>query len=405
MTSELPSIAVIVHDIAEGGSVGSVAWNHVKLLANHYHVYVISRSVRETDNPRIHPIPIRPRTWNALRRFCHVPNELSLLRTARNALDELTKNVELKAVWCHSHGTVTLTTSQLARREGFSVVMTTHGDIFERPAGSYDFFLTQFYKAVTGRAYATADRIHALSPYMGALAVANGAKKTSVRIVPNGVYPQEIGLEQVLFRDQSFYTRNEELKVLFVGNLLPIKGVRHLLRAIALARVKSKVDISLQCVGDGAERHTLQELTRNLDLEKCVTFVGKVPKNKLNRHYEPADVFCIPSDSDPLPTVVLEAFTAGLPVIGSATGGISYMVGEDRGFLFEPGNPEELAAILFKLAEDKTALIGPSQRCSKAAMDEFSWDVVGSQLHSMLSECITEKERLATSSGTCSGGS
>jgi len=391
MSTEGFSIAVITHDAEEGGSVGSVAWNHIKLLANQYHVYVISRGIPETENPRIHPILICPKTWNGLRRFCHVPNELSFQRSARKALNQLSKEINLKAVWCHSHGTVTLSASPTARQKGLAVIMTTHGDIFERPVGTYDYLMTLFYKFVTKRAYAVADRVHALSPYMGDLAVKHGAKKEKIRIIPNGVYPREIGLEHVLFREQSMFTRNEGLKVLFVGNLLPIKGLRHLIRALKIAQLKGSNDIYLQCVGDGLERQALQNLTSELGLVKQVTFVGKVVKNKLHRFYASADVFCVPSDSDPLPTVVLEAFSAGLPVVGTATGGISYMVSDERGFLFEPGNSDELAEILVRAAGNKAALFELSRECSAAAKDEFSWDNVGNQLRVMLSECIAEK--------------
>jgi len=387
------SIAVITHDAEKGGSVGSVAWNHINLLAERFHVYVISQGVPETENRRIHPVLVKSKKWNGLGRLCHVPNELSFLNAAKQKLVQLCDRVYLKAVWCHSHGLVTLVASPIARKRGFLVIMTTHGDIFERPAGTYDLFLTQYYKLVTKKAYSNADRVHVLSPYMSDLADRNGARKGRIRIIPNGVYPKEIGLEKVLCRQQSMFTSRKDLRVLFVGNLLPIKGLRYLIRALVVAQARSSTNIYLQCVGSGPEMPSLVSLSRDLGLEKQISFTGNVAKKSLSDFYKSADVLCVPSDSDSLPTVVLEAFSAGLPVVGAATGGISYMVSKERGFLFKPGNVDELSKALANLAANKSQLIKLSRECSAVAKDEFCWDTIGNRLVAMLSECIVEQNR------------
>jgi D-inositol-3-phosphate glycosyltransferase len=130
-----------------------------------------------------------------------------------------------------------------------------------------------------------------------------------------------------------------------------------------------------------------------MGLEGKVKFVGRVPRTELGRHYLEADVLCVPSDSDPLPTVVLEAFCAGLPVIGAATGGIPAMVTSDRGFLFEPGNSVELAKILGSLVTNKATLEEMSRRCSIAALEEFSWTAITPELFSLIKLAVQRSRR------------
>lgn len=378
------SIVIIVHYCKDGSSVGSVAWHHVIELSRYFEVYVITCYFPNSDNHHIHPILLSPTTWNFLKRFCHVPNELSFQAAARGALKDLCEKTTISAVWCHSHGTVVLSALPLSKRYGFKILMTTHGDIFERPKGTYNYLLTFYYKWVTPIAYRSSHHVQALSPYMADWAIKNGTKKNSLSVIPNGIAPEDIGASKITHRKAETFLPNDVLRILFVGGLHPIKGVDYLIRAMAVLK-SMKRRSTLICIGDGPERDNLQTLSKKLNLENDIEFLGNVPRNHLHAFYQKADVLSVPSISDTLPTVVLEAFVIGLPVVGANTGGIPYMLKNgQRGFLFEPVNLNSLVDVLVCAGKNRDNLSALSKECSFAAAHEFSWPSIGRLLRGII---------------------
>lgn len=385
MPSDLNSkkcIAVITHDCGAGGSVGNVAWNQIEQLQTTHTVHVISMQIPPSSSKNIVTHIIQPRQWGGLRRFAHVPNELSFQRAAHKALSVLSERATLNAVWCHSHGSVVFAAAAVSGQKECQILLTAHGDIYDRAVGTYDRFLTAYFKFCTKRAYAKSSQIQALSPYMQEVIQANTDEPAKVIVIPNGVDPSEIGLDANVERRPEFFSSNAELSLLFIGNMRPIKGVRFLLHAIALLAPDKK--ITLTCIGDGPELIELKALTAHLSIADKVSFLGAVPRANLAEHYLSADLLCVPSESDALPTVVLEGFCAGLPAIGSRTGGIIAMLGDGRGFLFETGNAKQLAEILTLILADKSMLATMSLACTAAADTQYSWSVIGQRLRALL---------------------
>ena len=142
--------------------------------------------------------------------------------------------------------------------------LVTHGDIFDRPRGTYDPRLTWFYKRVTPTAYSKANLIVALSPYMHALAQKRGAAKNSIRVIPNGIDPSELGLS-VSFTPSPPLGIGSPLRVLFVGRLSIEKGVDTLLQACDRL-VQRNIPFQLRLVGDGPLRSQLQAMVNSLGL-------------------------------------------------------------------------------------------------------------------------------------------
>ena len=89
------ALVIVAPDMRNGGSVGAVAWRHAVELSRTFQVYVITRAVPSGAHPGIQPIVVQPATWNGLRRFCHVPNELSFLWVVRRALNAAMKSAAL----------------------------------------------------------------------------------------------------------------------------------------------------------------------------------------------------------------------------------------------------------------------------------------------------------------------
>jgi colanic acid/amylovoran biosynthesis glycosyltransferase len=137
--------------------------------------------------------------------------------------------------------------------------------------------------------------------------------------------------------------------ILAVGRLDYKKGFHVLLSACALLRDQG---IPFHCVivGDGDQRTNLQALRAKLHLEEQVEMAGSLGFSEVRARYLQATLLAVPSvvapdgETDGLPTVTIEAFAYGVPVVGSATAGIPEVIHDHvNGFVVPANSPEELA--------------------------------------------------------------
>jgi colanic acid/amylovoran biosynthesis glycosyltransferase len=138
-------------------------------------------------------------------------------------------------------------------------------------------------------------------------------------------------------------------RILCVGRLVPEKGQAVLLNALALLR-KHGVDAELELVGEGPSREALEGLVTTLALGDRVCFAGAIGQDAIDAHYEAASVFCLPSFSEGVPVVLMEAMACRRPVVATAIAGIRELVDDGKsGILVSPGRTDELARALERL--------------------------------------------------------
>lgn len=138
------------------------------------------------------------------------------------------------------------------------------------------------------------------------------------------------------------------------GNLIPRKGHRVLLRALARC---TDLAWRLQLAGEGPEHAELARLAIELGLADRIEFSGELPPDAMPAFLANADLFILPSFSEGRSNALLEAMASGLPVVASDIDGVTELIEDDRtGRLFPPGDDEALAAILFALLQDVPAL-------------------------------------------------
>ena len=172
----------------------------------------------------------------------------------------------------------------------------------------------------------------------------------------------EIGNPSVAYSDPVEQDMKDELKrvhgfggeivILYVGRLSEEKGLLTLLDAVA--NVKGKMNSSLRIVlaGAGHQASVLQKFSEARGLQ--VTFTGFLQKDELATYYLMADIFVLPSQSEPWGLVVNEAMHFALPVIVSDRVGAvpSLLEDEKNGLVFQSGNVDHLARCLEKLVID-----------------------------------------------------
>lgn len=139
---------------------------------------------------------------------------------------------------------------------------------------------------------------------------------------------------------------------LFVGGIVPRKGLHLLLEACVVLQKQGYRNYTLLVVGDGPQRQELEAFSENHALADCVKWAGRVDYGNLGAYFNSADVFVLPTLEDTWGVVVLEAMALGKPVLCSKWAGAAEMVIEgENGYLFEPQQPEELAKVMRRFIE------------------------------------------------------
>jgi glycosyltransferase involved in cell wall biosynthesis len=139
--------------------------------------------------------------------------------------------------------------------------------------------------------------------------------------------------------------------VLFLGRLEAAKGIFDLLEAVAVLRATAP-DVRLVCAGEG-DRPEVARYAERLGIREAVKFTGWVGPSGKRALFESAAVFALPSYSAGLPIGLLEAMSAGVPVVATPVGGIPEVLADGvSGLLVAPGDTATLSRRLGKLLLD-----------------------------------------------------
>ncbi len=208
----------------------------------------------------------------------------------------------------------------------------------------------------------------------------NGLNKQSVPI-SNGVdlqvfHPPASPAEKVALRKR-FHLPQDKTLILYAGRLAVEKRLDVLVDA--MSAVVEKTNAHLVFTGTGSTE--IQERVASRGLDEHVSFTGMLDDQLFPLIYRAVDLFAIPSEAELQGIVLLEAAASGLPLVGANAQAIPELIKhEQNGFLFAPGNVEELSKRLIELVED------PELR---ASMGESSLRLV--QAHA-IEACVEQNE-------------
>jgi teichuronic acid biosynthesis glycosyltransferase TuaC len=307
---------------------------------------------------------IRPRYLNA-------PGEPTWARPDRMIADAMWRS---RSDWAgarliHGHYSVTgLAAWHLAERAGLPFVLTFHGSDMNTWPEEYPERVADLRTAV-GRAgavfavsQALADRVHEVTGVTPVhLPLGSDHRSLLARKLPRAEARSQLGLPP------------DAVVVLFVGNLKPTKGVRELAEAI--------LDIGRPffgvVVGSGSEEGYGADDARAPGL---LEYRGPQSHDDVIRYMSAADVLVLPSHTEGLPSVLVEAGSLGLPVIASAVGGIPELLGADRGSLLPDVSPASIAAALTHFADHRADADAAAGRLREFVLRDYDVDTNAARL-------------------------
>lgn len=189
----------------------------------------------------------------------------------------------------------------------------------------------------------------------------------------------ENGVDLSVFKDFPWPappSTTNPLRILFVGRLLPMKGVPMLMEA--LKELSASAPFELAIIGEGPERVLLERLSSELGLSSCIRFLGARPLAEVSAAMRDAHVFCLPSVRESGGAVLLEAMAAARPVVAVKYGGPAEIVGEDVGHAIEPLGRKHVVMDLLKtfnqILADPESWRQKGLEGRRRAELEFGWD-------------------------------
>ncbi len=291
-------------------------------------------------------------------------NEKNLYRDVFNEVEEyknkaveLSSKVEFDVI--HANDWVTGKAAiEIKKRTGKKLVATIHSTEYDRTAGKPWERIEKEEKELIDNADTIVTVSRRLKEELISLYNANGKK---ISVIYNAINREKFkGMKR---------NSNKEV-VLYVGRLSVQKGIDNLIKAFKIVSGKND-NALLYVIGEGPELSNLINLSINLDLSDKVIFLGRVPDGEMEMLYSIANVFVMPSVSEPFGIVALEAIASNVPTIVSSQSGVSEVIRNTLTVDF--WDTEQMADLIIGLLDHSEANKEITKNAYKE-LDDITWE-------------------------------
>lgn len=179
----------------------------------------------------------------------------------------------------------------------------------------------------------------------------------------------------------------------YIGAFTKQKGIETLIDSFAWIQ-----NAQLLLVGDGPHKEEIEEKIHSIGLQERVVMVPKIAHYEVPDYMSCIDIFVLPSisihnDNERFGRVLIEAMACGVPVIGSSSGEIPNVIGQE-GLIFEEGNEKDLSEKLSKLLNDPAYRKFLGEKGKFKAMSSFSWVVILKKTIDILDSITSDKSAI-----------
>lgn len=250
------------------------------------------------------------------------------------------------------------------------------------------------YLTLNRATYHLAHRVLANSEAVGQLVVDEGMPASRVTVVPNFV--EESAFEAptagvIEGWRRAYGVAADDEVVGIIANLHAIKDHPTLLRAFARV-VSERPRARLVIAGDGADRGALEQLAESLGIGNRVSFTGRVAQRP-SMHWL-FDVSVLSSRGEGFPNSIVEAMSAGRPVVSTAVGGVpDVVVDGETGILVPPASPESMADAILALLRDPARRATMGAAGARRARARFHASAVVQQLQSLYDDFLATRRQ------------
>jgi len=252
---------------------------------------------------------------------------------------------------------------------GKRVVVTVHGLDWQR--AKWGRFASAYIMAGERNAVKYADEIIVLSKGVQDYFMKTYGRQTV--LIPNGVTRPDIKSPQLITEK---YSLEKDGYILYLGRLVPEKGIQYLIKAFRAVKTDKKLVIA---GGSSDTAGFAQQLKEMAEGDKRIIFTGFVQGQLLEELYSNAYIYCLPSDLEGMPLSLLEAMSYGSCCLVSDIGECTDVV-EDRAVAFKKADVKDLAEKLQQLCDDTETVNRYKKEAADYICSKYSWDSVTAQI-------------------------
>jgi glycosyltransferase involved in cell wall biosynthesis len=229
-----------------------------------------------------------------------------------------------------------------------------------------------------------ANRVQAISRFLGAWATSNGFRGT-VDIIPNGVdivsFTKSIdGMRRKQIRD-GFGFADDDIVLVTASRLSLKNATDDIIRALPQLPPRCKLLI----LGVGEDEQMLRKLVDGLGLKERVVFAGYRSHAELPELLRSSEIFIRPSLSEGLGNSFLEAMAAEIPIIATPVGGIpDFLVEGETGVFCQPRDPKSISKAVERLLAEPGLRVRVVQNGARLVRERYDWDQIGRRMQSIL---------------------
>ncbi|MFA4982103.1 MAG: glycosyltransferase family 4 protein [Candidatus Omnitrophota bacterium] len=205
------------------------------------------------------------------------------------------------------------------------------------------------------------------------IALGNNARE---RLINCGISPDKISVKSNFVHGIPASDEDSDPYLLFAGRLNKRKGTDTLMEALRILKVERGIDAPVKIAGNGQAKDSIEKAIKNNGLS-AVELLNNVNHDEMLRIMQKAKCVIVPSRWFEMhPTVIIEAFSMGKPVVGSRIDNIGEMVSDGKtGLLFDMNDPHDLASKLEKIITDDKACMEMGRSARREYEERFSPDV------------------------------
>ena len=201
-----------------------------------------------------------------------------------------------------------------------------------------------------------------------------GVSQDKICVVQNGVDVNKFNFSLNYWEFRNRFAQGSEKILLFVGRLVPEKGLDVLIEALPNI-LSNGIDAKIVAVGEGPQREEYQQMASQYGLAIKTLFLGHVDDWTLRALYRVADVTIVPSKFEPFGIVALEAMAARCPLVVCAVGGLNEIVDHENTGLKVPMNDHDaLAQAIIRIIRDTKLKDWIVNNAYQKCIWNFNWD-------------------------------
>ncbi len=265
----------------------------------------------------------------------------------------------------------------LKRKHKIPFIVTEHWGIYNDVLKENFSSKSLFHKKIVKQVFKEARLFTSVSNFL-AKGIERKVIEQHYKIIPNVVDTTVFNFSNKKYSKFTF---------IHVSNMVPLKNVEGILNAFRSFITATDAEVQLIMVGNKNNFYKDQAHEWGL-LNKSIFFKGEVPYNEVSREMQSSHCFVLNSQIENAPCVISEALCCGLPIIATNVGGIPEMIDDNKGFLIDLVNEENLAIAMLKMINDHDYF--NQAKIAEDAHKKYSYSVIAKQFDELYGEILND---------------